>query len=274
MGELSLDTRLGQHVAPGPVLFARYAFPPNSHGFCGPTDHTAFFEYGVAGADDRGLRAMSQQFAGAWPYLQLIASATGLEDPLDRRVVEAYWVGSPRLDYVGTRATGDSMEERFRHLTGPRFATLTESVLAGGLPHHSFAVFCIYPWTGLLSDRRKAKQALTVLDRCRIRWGKVLAVQGDQVVVESRPLSWDGHRLTIGDPETETAVRSLDGVGMVAGLEAGDWVSLHWEWVCDRLTERQVGFLRSYTMRHLRIVNEGNLHSAGPRGPAALLDGG
>jgi hypothetical protein len=255
------------------VLFARYAFPPNSHGFCGPVDHAAFFEYGVAGADDRGLRAMSQQFAGAWPYLQLIAEATGLNDPLDRRVVEAYWVGSPRLDLVDTRSVGDSMEERFRHMTGPRFPTLIRGVLAGGVPHHSFAVFCIYPWTGLLSDRRKAEHALTVLDRCRIRWGKVLAVHGDRVVVESRPLTWDGRSLALGEAELESAVWSLDGVAMVAGPEVGDWVSLHWEWVCDRLTERQVAFLRSFTMRHLRIVNEGILHS-GVRGrPAALLDG-
>ena len=29
---------------------------------------------------------------------------------------------------------------------------------------------------------------------------------------------------------------------MVAGRSnVGDWVSLHWEWVCDRLTEQQVG---------------------------------
>jgi hypothetical protein len=267
--EVSVDTRLRSRPVPGPVLFARYAFPPNSHGFCGPDDHTAFFEYGVAGADDRGLRSMSQQFAGAWPYLQLIAGATGLEDPLDRRVVEAYWVGTPRLDRVDTRAVGDSMDERFRFMTGPTFSTLTESVLAGGVPHHSFAVFCIYPWTGLLSDRRKAEHALTVLDRCRIRWGRVVAVHGDQVVVESRPLTWDGRRLAIGESGTETAVRSLGGVGMESELEPGDWVSLHWEWVCDRLTELQVGFLRSYTLRHLQIVNEGNLHS----GPAALLDG-
>ncbi len=258
-----------REVVPGPVLFARYASPPNSHGYCGPGDHAAFFEYGVAGTDDGGLRAMSRQFAGAWPYLELIAGATGLDDPLDRRVVEAYWVGSPRLDLVATRAVGDSMEERFRFMTGPRFPTLTESVLAGGVPHHSFAVFCIYPWTGLLSDRRKAATALAVLDRCRIRWGKVLAAQGDSVVVESRPLLWDGCRLSLGEPRTETAVRAVDGVGMVGVLRAGEWVSLHWEWVCDRLTERQVGRLRDFTLRHLRIVNEGNLHS----GPAALLDG-
>jgi hypothetical protein len=254
-------------VVPGPVLFARYAFPPNSHGFCGPGDSTAFFEYGVAGDDDRGLRDLSQQFAGAWPYLELIAAATGLDDPLDRRVVEAYWVGSPRLDQVSTRSVGNSMEERFRAMTGPRFFTLSESVLAGGVPHHSFVVFCIYPWTGLLSDRRKAKHALTVLDRCRIRWGKVLALQGDQVVVESAPLTWDGHRLDLGAPATETVVRSLDGASMTEPLKVGDWVSLHWEWVCDRLTARQLGYLQAYTQRHLGIVNEGNLHA----GPATLL---
>ena len=252
--------------APGPVLFARYAFPPNSHGYCGPNDHEAFFEYGVSGADD-GLRALARQFEGAWPYLELIAGSTGLEDPLDRRVVEAYWVGTPRLDLVGTRAVGDSVEDRFRATAGAKFSSLTESVLAGGVPHHSFAVFCIYPWTGLLQSGRGGDHALHVLDRCRIRWGKVLAVQGDQVVVESSPLTWDGRALGLGETTTETVVRSVDGVGMVTDLEPGDWVSLHWEWVCDRLTDRQVRLLREYTLKHLRIVNEGNLHA----GTAKLL---
>lgn len=258
----------GPARVPGPILFARYAFPPNSHGFCGPDDHDAFFEYGVAGRDDRGLRALSQQFEGAWPYLQLIAGATGLSDPLDRRVVEAYWVGSPRLDMISTRAVGDSMEERFRYLTGPRFPTLTQSVLAGGVPHHSFAVFCIYPWSGLLTNRKHAVRALTVLDRCRIRWGTVHSVVGDQVIVESAPLVWDGIRLELGPPQTETVVRARNGIGMLDDLGPGDRVSLHWEWVCDRLTELQVSRLRSYTLRHLKIVNEGNLHA----GPAKLLD--
>ena len=249
---------------PGPVLFARYAFPPNSHGFCGPADSGGLFEYGVAGVDDGGLRSMAQQFAGAWPYLQLIAGATGLTDPLDRRVVEAYWVGTPRLDQVSTRAVGNSMEDRFRQLAGPRFVHLTGGVLAGGVPHHSFAVFCIYPYTGLLTDRCKAPHALSVLDRCRIRWGKVLTVQGDQVVVASRPLSWDGRMLGLGPAQVETVVQSVDGIGMVGTVRAGDWVSLHWEWVCDRLTEAQVARLRGYTERHLAIVNDAESRSVVP----------
>ena len=258
---------MGEAPVPGPVLFARYAFPPNSHGFCGPADSGGLFEYGVAGRDERGLRAMAQQFAGAWPYLQLIAGATGLDDALDRRVVEAYWVGSPRLELVGTPAVGDSMEDRFRYMTGARFGSLTEGVLAGGVPHHSFAVLCIYPYTGLLTDGRKAAHALTVLDRCRIRWGRVLEVEGDQVVVRSRPLTWDGDVLALGEPSTEAAVQSVDGVGMVA-VAPGDWVSLHWEWVCDRLTEAQVARLRRYTERHLAIVNDRSTRSLVP----ALLD--
>jgi hypothetical protein len=250
--------------ASGPVLFARYAFPPNSHGFCGPADHGGFFESGVAGAE-AGLRSMAQQFGGAWPYLELIAGATGLTDPLDRRVVEAYWVGSPRLDAVDARAVGDSMEERFRRLTGDRFRPLSGGVLAGGVPHHSFAVFCVYPYTGLLTDRRKAPHALTVLDRCRIRWGRVLTADGDQVVVQSRPLTWDGRWLRLGAPQAETAVRSVDGIGLAGPIRAGDWVSLHWEWVCDRLTEGQVARLCRYTERHLAIVNDRSTQSTVPR---------
>jgi len=250
------------------VLFVRYAFPPNQHGYCGPADSVSFFEYGATGIVDAGLRSLAQEFAGAWPYLELIAGATGLADPLDARVVEAYWVGSSLLDRVGVTAIGDSMEERFRRTTGSRFPGLAEGVLAGGLPHHSFAVFCIYPWVGLLGDDRKAEQALTVLDRCRIRWGRVLALQGDQVVVESSPLTWNGRCLEIGAAETETAVRALDGVGLVSDLAVGDWVSLHWEWVCDRLTGRQVSALRHYTQRHLSIVN--NAH--GRSGAALVLD--
>jgi hypothetical protein len=75
---------------------------------------------------------MAQQFAGAWPYLELIAGATGLSDPLDRRVAEAYWIGSPRLEQAGTREVGDSMEDRFRFMARARFSSLTEGVLTGG----------------------------------------------------------------------------------------------------------------------------------------------
>jgi hypothetical protein len=251
----------------GALLFARYAFPPNELGYCGPSDSQQLFGYGANGIADRGLAALARQFEGAWPYLELIAGATGIPDPLDHRVVEAYWVGNPLLDQVGVTALGNSMEQRFRKHIGRQFTLLAEGALAGGVPHHSFHVFGVYPWVGLLGDDRIATKALEVLDRCRVRWGQVAGVTGDQVLVRSRPLTWDGQRLGLGEPVVETARYAVDGSGFVDRLVPGDWVSLHWDWVCDRLGHRQLANLRRYSARQLEITN----HKAACSGPATVL---
>ncbi len=243
--------------ASGPNLFIRYAYPPNERGYCGPADTGSFLAYGQHGQIDPGFLDLARAFTGAWPYLELIAGAAGIADPLDRRVVEAYWVGNALLDRVGPVALGGSMDERFRRTTGRQFSALADGVVAGGVPHHSFHVFCIYPWVGLLGNDRKASQALTVLDRCRIRWGQVQSVTGEQVVLESRPLLYDGHRLSLGEPQREVAQCGIDGTDLARDLRPGDWVTAHWEWVCDRLTEREVATLRRYTLRHLAVVNDG-----------------
>lgn len=250
-------------ATPGPVLFARYAFPPNHHGYCGPQDDAAFFESGTQGADAE-LRALAREFAGAWPYLELIAHSTGIQDPLDPRVVEAYWIGSRRLEHVGYTAMGNSMEDRFRFRTGGHFASLAEGVVAGGVPHHSFAVFCVYPWSGLLRDDQAAEKAVEVLDLCRIRWGRVVAVLGDQVVAESAHLTWDGHRLAYDEPRLDTVEQSIDGLSLSRPLRPGDWVAMHWDWVCDRLSDQQVRALAHYSQQHLDIVNAAQ--GSGPLG--------
>lgn len=248
-------------------MFVRYAYPPNSLGYCGPGDTTAFREYAVAGVADNGLTQLAQAFSGAWPYLELIAHGNGIADPLDHRVVEAYWVGNGLLDDIPLGQIADSMQDRFRRRVGAQFSHLVEGVLAGGVPQHSFHVFCVYPWVGLLRDDRKTSHALKVLDRCRIRWGRVTAVHGDQAAVEYRPLRWDGRYLTLGEPASELARLSLGGVSIAAGISPGDVVSLHWDWVCDRLTPRQLRDLRGNTLRHLDLVNHRVEHS----GPLAVL---
>lgn len=246
---------------PGPIMFVRYAFPPNYHGSCGPADYEGLFQYGAGAVVDGGLRDLARQFAGAWPYLELIASANGVRDPLDRRVVEAYWVGNRLLDRVGAGPLGNSMDDRFRRRVGGAFSKLAEAALVGAMPHHSYHVFCIYPWVGLLGDDRRYEQALMVLDRCRVRWGQVRQVLASQLVVESQPLLFEHGRLMLGQPQLETVERTLNGVGLVAEFAVGDWVSMHWEWVCDRLTARQLAALRHYTQLHLDVVNDRLDHS-------------
>ena len=96
--------------ASGPVLFPRYAYGPNRFGYCGPDDADELLEAGAAG-QDRVLRALAQRFEGAYPYLALIARSAGIADPLDRRVVEAYWLGSDLLRAVAVSAFGASIDE-------------------------------------------------------------------------------------------------------------------------------------------------------------------
>jgi hypothetical protein len=254
VAESVANTMTSPVAVSGPVLFARYAFPPNHHGYCGPTDAAGFFADGVAG-NDHGIRRQARDFDGALPFLELIAVSNGLDDPMDPAVVEAYWLGGTALDRVRVDSVSDAAETVSRHRTGPLFGSLREALGAGALPHHSFTVLCVYPWVRLLADDRRAPQAMIVLDRCRIRWGRVLSVDGDQVQAESQPLTWNGQELALGPPEIEYARRTIDGVGLPPSLSPGDWVTLHWDWVCDTITPAQRGTLARYTARHLALVN-------------------
>lgn len=238
----------------GPVLFARYAYPPNHYGYCGPDDAGSFLVRGVSG-DDQGLREMARDFDGALPHLRLIADSCGIRDPLAVEVVEAYWLGGPALDRVRPELVSAEVEGVLRGRCGPVFAGLVEAVAAGALPHHSFAVLAIYPWVAMLGDDRRTPQAMVVLDRCRIRSGLVLSLETDQLVVSSAPLVWDGRQLGVGSPVEETVRRAVDGVGLSSALTVGDRVALHWDWVCDRITADQDRALQFYSQRHLDLVN-------------------
>lgn len=253
-------------MSTGPLRFARYAYPPNSLGYCGPDDHAALLEYGAAGVTDRGLVELARGFEGAWPYLEVIAGANGLADPLDPRVVEAYWVGNGLLDRVDVRGFGDFLDERFRGRAGRGWASIADTVPAGAVPHHSFHVFLVYPWVGLMRAGW-SEHPLRVLDRCRIRWGIVAEVDGDLVTVRYRPLTWDGRDLRLGSSTIERVPAAIEGAGFVRDLQPGEWVSLHWDWVCDRLTPVQLRALRHFTFRHLRMAN-----AVSHRPRAAVLD--
>jgi hypothetical protein len=128
------------------------------------------------------------------------------------------------------------------------------AVPLGGVAHHSFHVFAVYPWLGLLRSGTEGP-ALAVLDRCRIRWGRVITVEGDTVVVRNRTLEFRGDRLVLGAARTERVRRAVDGVGILGDLRAGEIVSLHWDWVCERLSAGRLTALRRANARNLAAVN-------------------
>jgi hypothetical protein len=251
--------------ADGATRFARFALPPNLLGYCGPDDSTALFEYGASGVVNGGLRSLAEAFDGAWPYLELIAHAHGIGDPLDGRVVDAYWLGGPLLDGLPLPLVGRSLDDRFRRRAGRGWPAVAASVAPATRLSHGFHVFSVYPWVGLLRTG-SVEHPLHVLDRCRIRWGRVLAVAADEVTVRTRRLAWDGARMGLGEPVTEQARRGRDGVTLV-DLRPGDDVALHWDWVCERLDGRRLAHLRRDTAWQLAAVNRDLAVS----GPARLL---
>ncbi len=235
----------------GQLRFIRYAFMPNQLRYCGGDDNRTMFEYGVEQVVDDGLRPLLRKFTGALPYLQLIARTNGIADPFDDRVVEAYWLGNDLLEHVEVRQLYDSLLERFdKQLQGRTRDWVLGKAPAGARPHHNFHVFDVHSRVGQLEN------TLATMDNCRVSWGKVVRVEGSELIVERPPLLLRDGKLAIGPPVTMRAVRQIEARGFADAAATGDWVSLHWGWVCEVITPRQQANLVRYTDHQVRIANE------------------
>jgi hypothetical protein len=240
----------------GPLLFARFAYPPNALGYCGPDDPAALLGHAAAGEAGPDLRALAQQFAGAWPYLELIAASARRNDPLDAAVVDAYWVGNPLLERVEPSVFAAHLADRFEARAGRGMADLATLALLGAVPHHNFHVFAVYPWVGLLRAGRAVEEPLRVINSCRVRWGRVQAIHNGLAEVSSQPLSWNGHGLELGPSRTEQVLCASAGGSLAPTVRPGDVVGMHWDWICDVLDPRRLRALRWFTDRILHMTNQ------------------
>ncbi len=237
-------------VQAGAVLFGRYAFPPNRLGYCGPDVGDTLLQYVTAGRTDQDLLALARRFDGAYPYLRLIATANGIAEPFDRRVVEAYWIGNPCLDRVAEGAFYDSLRDRFRARTAARaFSHLISLLDQGGRPHHNFHVLNVYRAAGLARDPR-ADITLAHLDRCRISWGRVVRADGPDLVLERQPLLLREGCLVLGPAAVVRVRRQL-----ADDAPAGAYVSVHWDWACEVLRPQALRRLLAETRAGLRQAN-------------------
>lgn len=252
---MAVDLSLHPHVREGALLFGRYAFPPNRLGYCGPGDSKAILEYVAGQHVDKGLLDLEHRFEAALPYLRLIAHAAGIADPFHRRVVEAYWIGNELLDLVGAQPFYELLVERFRPRMNPvAFRWLAGKLEHGARPHHNWHVFDVYVKAGTLRNHR-ADITLDQMDKCRISWGQVLAVEGPSLIVQRRPLQLQNDRLTLGDPVVVTVERRLEGRGFVDDARPGAVVSIHWNWACEVLTPRKLRWLQHETQNAMLIAN-------------------
>ncbi len=236
----------------GMVRFIHYSFMPNRLGYCGPDQNSLLFQYGVAGEADPGLPPVLTKFLGPLPYLRTIASAAGIPDIFDDRVVEAYWIGNSLLDHVNARELDTTLRARFAKELSPKLMEMVAGkVPQGARPHHSFHVFDVWRQVGRLEGN-----VLATMDNCRISWGRVKSVDGPAVLVDRQPLMMSEGKLTLGAAQPTPTIRLVDGHGFVTELQPGDMVSLHWGWICERISQDQVRSLERYTGQHLAIANQ------------------
>ena len=236
-----------QKLPAGHALFARYAFPPNELGYCGPADADVL----LRGDSPTEVAAHAKEFDGAWPYLRTIAEAAGVPDALDADVVRSYWVGGPELDRVDPAALLAKLRKAFHgQVTG-----LLDGLARpqGVLAHHSFHVFVVYPWVRFLD--RDATTALQVLQNCRIRWGTIQSVEDEHAVIATRPLTFADGILALGESRTERVRWSKSGVSLIGQPTPGDVVSAHWDWACGVLADTECAALADATQTTLDLVN-------------------
>lgn len=229
-------------------MFARYAYAPNRLGYCGPPDAAALRD----GSDEQ-VRAVARRFTGAWPYLQVMARMTGIADPLDRRLVESYWLGGG----VGAALEPAEFTAELLALLGPvaggYWTHLNPQLSEEAAANHCFHVFGVYPWSRLLGHG--SEHPLHVLDSCRITWGTVLDRTDTEIALRCRRLHWDGQRLGLSPETVRHMPIRVDGYAAVPDVSGGERVAVHWGRLCGRLDEAQVPALEAGTVRQLEATN-------------------
>ncbi|MEK7118481.1 MAG: DUF6390 family protein [Patescibacteria group bacterium] len=254
MAYSALERKVNVKSLDGILRCSRYAFGPNRLHYCGPDKSSEIKDYINDEASDGGLTQLLTQFETMYPYLAHIATANHIRDPLDARVVEAYWVGNSLLDNIAKQdfylhlKDGLSLKNK---LGIKNFSVVEKKIGQGAVPHHSFHVLDIWKRTGHI----ERDHTLESMGACRVSWGTVESVAGPFVTVSAEPICSLAGKLMLGAPITRKLMRHLEAEYDIEQLEAGDIVSIHWGVICEILTPRQVASLRKYTLRHIALAN-------------------
>lgn len=245
----------------GALLSARYAFMPNKLRYCGGDDNKELFGYVTEKQSDNGLKELLKEFATMYPYLRLIADANKIIDPFNYKVVEAYWIGNDLLNNVGMSNFYNYMvdKQQLKKTFKPKTAELIfGKIPLGAKPHHSWHVFNIPKRTGHFP----IEHTLETMDKCRIGWGKIEKIenlgQGElikKITIDYKPLVIRENKVELGSEISKEVWIEFDNKSFIVAPQVGKWVSIHWEWACDYLTDEQVQNLEKWTLYNLRLAN-------------------
>jgi len=233
---------------------------PNKLKYCGPSNERTLFDYASKKVVDQGLLDMLSKFECLYPYVKGIAKANKIRNPFDRRVVEAYWLGNSLLDNVSMSDLYMNLKDEHhlaKRLSRKYFNEIVYKIPEGAKPHHSFQVLNVFINTG----KKEFKKVFNTLESCLIlpatikSFKKGLFSNNEFAYVEIIGLEYKNSKITFSRRETIKVRFKFFGQAFVDDLSIGDLVSVHWGFVCDKLTVNQHKRLKAWNQYHLNLAN-------------------
>jgi len=103
-------------------------------------------------------------------------------------------------------------------------------------------------------ERTLPPDILDEITEIRVNRPQIIAEESRKRKRRAR-LTRDG-KLVLDAPRSERIVRQIEGRGFADEADVGGWVSVHWGWACEVLSQTQKARLERYTRHHLAIANQ------------------
>ena len=231
-------------------LVCRYSFITNKLRYCGPHDsYLTFLEYIKKPSKELGKEIIThlKRFEGLYPYLELIAKKLDLK-PFDYKVIEAYWIGNDLLDEFDESDLKEMIIELTKRGLPKSYAEkLALNIPKGMTPHHSFNV--IYVGVGKVTG--SVEYNIENINNCMIRSAEVIEVKEKTVVIKEKPYVFKENTLVLG----KEIKKEIDYLPEFTSLEKGNKVSIHWDFVVDKLEKKELENLKKYNEKNIQALN-------------------
>ena len=232
-------------------LTLKYSFITNKLRYCGPYDsYRDFLDYLLNPSSELKTKIIDElkRFEGLYSYLQLIAVKTSKKE-FSHKVGEAYWLGNELLDEFSEADLKKLILNLTKRGLPKSYAEkLVKNIPKGMLPHHSFNV--IYVGVGKITG--SVGFNIENINNCLIRPAEVIEVKDKVVIAQHRPYKFENNKLTL-----YTSIKTkFDYMPEFVNLEKGDIISIHWNFVVDKLLQKEFSNLVNYTKINVDALND------------------
>ncbi|MFC1653840.1 DUF6390 family protein [Patescibacteria group bacterium] len=219
------------------------ALKPNELGYCGRDSAPAKFRRCIMGGDCEGVSEEVEKFIVLNPYIKTIATVTG-KDKFSYEVLEAYWFGNDLLDDIDLKHYGILLGNLQKQGV-PQFLIdeIRRKKPSSFVPIHLFNILHV----GVGRASGSVPFNLESINNCMVRWGEVLKIENEEVLVGLRSLNKKKEVVV-------EKVKQKHSIDLVGSLRKGDKVLCHWGWVAKKTNPEEVERISFWTKKLLESL--------------------